>query len=156
MGKTRPKTKFTLPPRVEEGDTMTRGIWVPILERFIPQHVLDGLEPGTRAFTWGRMTIFVSRDPRDNHWHISIDGKERYPTWDEMVGLRYALIPNGVSMAMYLPPLEVYVNHGEFVFQIHEVPLREEDEHPLPPHLVRIPTALRNGVPQVQWLPAKE
>jgi len=43
-------------------------------------------------------------------WHVSISHPSRYPTWDEIADVRYALVPDDVTLAMLLPPRSEYVN----------------------------------------------
>jgi hypothetical protein len=53
-------------------------------------------------------------------WHLSISHPMRYPKWDEISDARYSLIPNEVTMYMYLPPREEYVNFHKNCFHLHE------------------------------------
>jgi hypothetical protein len=54
-------------------------------------------------------------------WHLSIAHKHRYPTWDEIADVRYALCPEDVTMAMLLPPPGEYLNVHEFTFHLWEI-----------------------------------
>lgn len=66
-------------------------------------------------------TALVSRDGPDRFWHLSISRQDRYPVWDEIKEARYDLIPDGVTMAMFLPPKGQYVNVHPNCFHLHEV-----------------------------------
>jgi hypothetical protein len=74
-----------------------------------------------RAYHWGDVTVFVGQEPQIG-WHLSISTPYRYPTWDEIKAARYDLIPNEVTVAMFLPPREEYVNAHQFCFHLHQVP----------------------------------
>lgn len=87
----------------------------------IPQNVAQLLEPGTRRFRYGECTVLVSRNPGDGKWHLSISHTDRHPTWDEIVGARYALIPNEALMVQVLPPRGEYTNLHEHVFHLWEI-----------------------------------
>lgn len=54
-------------------------------------------------------------------WHLSIAHEHRYPTWDEIADVRYALVPDDVTMAMLLPPPGEYVNANEHCFHLWQV-----------------------------------
>jgi hypothetical protein len=68
---------------------------------------------------WGRLTVMVSRD--DGKWHMSVSHPTRYPTWDEIRDARYEFIPDEITMAMFLPPRDQYINVHENCFHLHEV-----------------------------------
>ena len=53
-------------------------------------------------------------------FHLSISHPHRYPKWDEIASARYTLVPNEVTMMMYLPPREEYVNLHKNCFHLHE------------------------------------
>lgn len=88
-----------------------------------------------RAFrTASGCTVFVAREPaRVNRtplalpesalllWHLSIAHRHRYPGWDEIADVRYALVPEDVTMALLLPPPGEYVNRHEFCFHLWEI-----------------------------------
>lgn len=56
---------------------------------------------------------------------LSIMGKDKYPTWDEMVWVRYQLCPHVEDMALILPPLEDYINYtggrGKYTFTMEAI-----------------------------------
>lgn len=69
-----------------------------------------------------QLSISVSADGPDG-WHLSIAGRHRYPTWDEIVLIRYRLVPDEVTMAMLLPSKSEWVNAHEYCFHLHQVPV---------------------------------
>ncbi len=85
----------------------------------------------------GHLSVLVGIEP--DHpggpkWHLSISHRTndhpprpgRYPTWDEITSARYLFVPNKVTMVMFLPPREEYVNVHETCFHLWEVaPERE-------------------------------
>lgn len=77
------------------------------------------MEPDTKAYRWGDLSIFVSRSTHG--WHVSVAHPNRYPTWDEMADIRYALVPDSVTMALVLPPTAQYINAHPNVFQMWEI-----------------------------------
>lgn len=73
-----------------------------------------------REFRMGALKVFVSQDDDERVWHLSISHPQRYPTWDEIHRARYELIPDNVTMAMFLPPKSEYVNLHNNCFHLHE------------------------------------
>ena len=67
-------------------------------------------------------------------WHMSISCGSRYPTWDEVAKARYELIPDAVTMAMLLPPMEQFVNLHPTTLHLWETKSLlangDFDEHP--------------------------
>lgn len=103
---------------------------VPIIERpelvtrlpLLLQHI------GARVYGMNGCRIIVSNDPSDAPrpgWHLSISRKDHDPAWDEIATARYRLLPDIEEMAMYLPPLDEYVNLHPFTFHLHEVKRNE-------------------------------
>ena len=74
-----------------------------------------------RAFMRGSLRVFVSIDPPDDLWHLSISCEHRYPKWDEIKKARYDLLPDELTMAMLLPPRAEYVNIHPNCFHLHEI-----------------------------------
>lgn len=90
------------------------------------QENMSGIQPGTKAYRMGKCFIIVSPPMYESHkmvidWHLSISCRDRYPTWDEIVKVRYELLPAGLTFAMLLPPVSEYVNIHENCFQLHVV-----------------------------------
>ncbi|MBK8035322.1 MAG: hypothetical protein IPK17_38620 [Chloroflexi bacterium] len=63
--------------------------------------------------------------PERPFYFMSIHGRDRYPTWDEVVWLRYNLIPDAAVMALLLPNLNGYINKEDddrkYVFTMEQV-----------------------------------
>jgi hypothetical protein len=77
-----------------------------------------------KSFKRGDCAIWVTRDLYSGgvlRWHLSISCRHRYPTWDEIRDARYALVPDGITMAMLLPPKIEYVNLHPNCFHLHEI-----------------------------------
>lgn len=100
--------------------------------------MLRATHPGTRVWQRdvqdGHLSVLVGREPAGNRdaliWHLSISHRTcehppqpgRYPTWDEIAEARYRFCPDGVTMAMLLPPKSEYVNVHATTFHLWEVP----------------------------------
>ena len=82
------------------------------------------LEPGARAYRLGECNILVGRSKQAG-WHISVAHPDRYPTWDEIKYARYKLLPQGLTMAMYLPPQEELIDLHPNCFHLFEIIKRE-------------------------------
>jgi hypothetical protein len=61
-------------------------------------------------------------------WHVSVAHAHRYPTWDELADIRYELIPDDVTMAMLLPPIDDYVNAHDFCFHLWQIEDRRDGQ----------------------------
>lgn len=92
----------------------------PIIEVATPALIRGNLEINTRAFRMGDLSALVSQEPGMG-WHMSVAHPERYPTWDEIAHLRYALLPEQVTMAMLLPPENEYINVHNHTFQLWQI-----------------------------------
>jgi hypothetical protein len=78
-----------------------------------------------RSYVLGECSVIVTREFAK--WHLSIAHRSRLPTWDELSEARYRLIPDGVWMAMMLPPRANYVNLHRFCLQIVQIDPTPED-----------------------------
>lgn len=87
--------------------------------------MLNGELPAWLVYR-GELKILISQDPPDNKWHLSISHPRRYPTWDEIHDARYELLPDEITVAMFLPPKEQYVNVHPNCFHLHETDDREK------------------------------
>lgn len=76
-----------------------------------------------RLFKWRGCSVIISRelDGLRLLWHAPIAHPERYPTWDEIRDMRYAFLPDNMTMAMLLPPKAEYVNLHPNCFHLWEV-----------------------------------
>lgn len=72
------------------------------------------------------LRCFLSADGPKRLWHLSVSHPRRYPTWDELRDLRYALLPNDKTFGILFPPKEQYVNLPPNCFHLHEVPEAHE------------------------------
>ena len=77
------------------------------------------------AYKMGPIRVgIVEPTPERPLYFMSIHGRDRYPTWDEMVWLRYNLIPDAALMTMLLPNINGYINrdgeHHQFVFTFEQ------------------------------------
>lgn len=93
---------------------------VPIVER---PDLAERLHPelravGARVFMMNGCSIILSNEPQG--WHISIARRDRDPTWEEIATIRYRLLPDLPEMAMFLPPMEEYVNIHDHCFHLYE------------------------------------
>jgi hypothetical protein len=75
--------------------------------------------------TENNLAIICGREPCGPggalRWHLSISHARRNPTWEEIREARYALVPDEVTVAMFLPPRAEYVNAHPFCFHLYEV-----------------------------------
>ena len=81
---------------------------------------------GSEDLHWyerGPVRALVSRDGPEKLWHISISCEKRYPSWEELKKARYDLLPDEITVAMYLPPKSEYVNVHSNCF--HWIEVRE-------------------------------
>lgn len=76
------------------------------------------LEADLRIFGLNDCVVMVGSSSYG--WHISISGKGQYPTWDEIKFARDELSPDKITMVMYLPPKEEYVNVEPNTFHLWE------------------------------------
>lgn len=83
-----------------------------------PRPAGPGCEPGAQVYIMGACRIIVGHSA--SGWHLSISCGSRYPTWDEVAKARYELIPNDVTMAMLLPPMEQFVNLHQTTLHLWE------------------------------------
>lgn len=77
---------------------------------------------GALAYRSGECRILLSSQEEREQigWHFSISCESRNPTWEEQRDVRYALIPDGVTMVSVLPPRAEYVNVHKYCFHWHE------------------------------------
>jgi hypothetical protein len=74
---------------------------------------------GGKAYRKSACNIIVSND--NGLWHLSISRTDRYPSWGEIYRARYDLLPDEITMAMYLPPKAEYVNLHPNCFHLYQV-----------------------------------
>jgi hypothetical protein len=81
------------------------------------------------------LSVICGREPcgprGQLRWHLSIAHHHRYPTWEEIRDIRYELVPDEATMAMFLPPRSEYVDEQPYCFHLFEVEQAE-----IPPSLI--------------------
>ena len=83
---------------------------------------------GEQPTCWrkGLLAAIVSRDeiaPGDHRWHVSVQHRDRVPSWEEMAASAHELRP-GVAFALGVPPKSWWVNVHPNVLHLWE--LRDE------------------------------
>lgn len=81
--------------------------------------IRPGINSYFRRYSLGECSVIVTREY--GKWHLSIAHPHRYPTWDEIAEARYRLLPDGIVVAMILPPKQFYINIHRNCFQMHEI-----------------------------------
>jgi len=74
---------------------------------------------GSRAYLTDTRCSIIYGIEQGRH-HLSISHPDRYPTWDEIRDARYAIMPDEITVAMFLPPKKDYVNVNENTFHLWE------------------------------------
>lgn len=108
MKPTASKKKF---PEIEE---------MPTPPGIIQLQLAGKMEPYIKVYRMGKLSIIVGLSPQDG-FHVSISHPSRYPSWDEIVHIRYSLLPNGLTMALLLPPIAEYINLHPNCFQLNQI-----------------------------------
>lgn len=83
------------------------------------RRMIDADNSYLRTYSLGGCSVLVTKE--FGEWHMNIAHPSRYPTWDEVATARYNAIPDGVTMAMLLPPKDEYVNIHSFCLQAVEI-----------------------------------
>lgn len=89
-----------------------------------PAKVWEQLQSHTgRMFGWGSLRIMVTDDDvydasQDPWRHVSFSCKNRYPTWDELLAVRYEFFPPDVEVIQVFPPQAEYVNLHKFALHL--------------------------------------
>jgi hypothetical protein len=81
--------------------------------------IRPGINSYLRTYRLGECSVIVTKEY--GRWHLSIAHAARLPTWDEVAEARYRIVPDGVTMAMLLPPKAEYVNLHPNCMQMVEV-----------------------------------
>ena len=68
--------------------------------------------------------------------HVSIDGKKRMPTWDEMCQLKEMFFTEDECCVQYHPPKSEYVNNIPYCLHIWKPIEQYSGELPVPPSLL--------------------
>lgn len=99
-------------------------IELPPSEAIIDQAIVANVNSYLRLYRLGPASVIVTKEY--GQWHMSIACTDRLPAWEEVAEARYRLIPDGIVMAMPLPPKADYVNVHEFCLHLIEVSI---DDH---------------------------
>lgn len=97
-----------------------KPVEIPLPPQLEQAKLLGAVEADLKAYRLGSCTVMVGTHP-EHGWHLSIAHHKRYPTWQEVVTARYALIPDEAMMAMLLPSKQEYIDIHKFCFQLQEV-----------------------------------
>lgn len=108
---------------------MCKGLKDKPIRLLPPKELQEAMEKaGAQNFQLWKLNdckIMVAQEPCRSEerldWHISISHESRYPTWEEIKVARYSLIPEGVVMAMLLPPKEEFVNLHPNCFHLYQI-----------------------------------
>jgi hypothetical protein len=87
----------------------------------------DKLEPDVKFYMMGKVSILIGSRP-EYGIHCSIAHPLRYPTWNEIYKVRYALLPGDKNFGMHLPPMKDYLNVHRNCFHLYEMELPAEAE----------------------------
>lgn len=98
-------------PRINE---VTSGDWISPVSRL-----------GTvKYFAMGKCKVVLREADETQGWFMAVRRNDRYASWDEMVWLRYNLIPDAAIMSLLLPNLNSYINMEDneykFVFTMEQ------------------------------------
>lgn len=101
---------------------MAASEWVPVEMpmRYLAEMAATGCHD-MKAFQRGPIRAIISQNGPERLWHISISCEHRYPSWEELKKTRYDLLPDEITVAMYLPPKAEYVNVHSNCFHWMEV-----------------------------------
>lgn len=112
------RTSPDVPGTWEHGD--------PGMPRRLPLRVPEA--PWTVAYTLGGgANCLLGREPAGARgellWHLSVSRPNRHPSWDDLKGARYRLLPLDLAFGILLPPPDLYVNvpSQDHVFHIWEI-----------------------------------
>lgn len=79
--------------------------------------------PSSRFYKMGKLGVIVHNEQNQGYF-LSVQGRDTYPSWDEIVWIRYNLIPDAAIMALILPNLNSYINNEDnnykFVFTMEQ------------------------------------
>lgn len=96
-----------------------------------------GFDGGMGVFTSGTMRKMTVIWSYGGGWeHISVDGKKRYPDWDEMCKLKDMFFGEDECCVQYHPPKSEYVNNLPYCLHIWR-PIEEYNGVlPIPPSIL--------------------
>lgn len=100
--------------------TRARSKWTP------ERSPLVDADAWSRNVSDGILFAMVAAEPAGLHLSISFRDHRgrpsRYPTWDEIAGARYHLLPDDHDFVMHLPPTSEYVAIHDTTFHLHQHP----------------------------------
>lgn len=70
-----------------------------------------------KYYSMGKCKVMLHEADEQMGWFMSVRREDRYPSWDEIVWLRYKLIPDSVRMGMILPNLNAYINQEDTIYK---------------------------------------
>lgn len=78
---------------------------------------VEMIDPDVKYFKMGKCKIILGEANENRGWFLSVRRNDRYPSWDEIVWIRYSLIPDSAVMSLVLPNLNHYINQEDTVFR---------------------------------------
>ena len=99
--------------------------------------IRKGIDGGMGEFTRKSMKGMTVIWSYGGGWdHVSIDGKKRMPTWDEMCQLKDMLFKEDECCVQYHPPKSEYVNNIPYGLHIWKPIAQYSGVLPIPPSLL--------------------
>ena len=99
--------------------------------------IRTGVDGGMGEFTGGSMKGMTVIWSYGGGWeHVSIDGKKRMPTWDEMCQLKDMFFTEDECCVQYHPPKSDYVNNIPYCLHIWKPIAQYSGVLPVPPSLL--------------------
>ena len=100
------------------------------------QIIKKGFDGGMGVFTKGRLKNMTVIWSYGGGWeHVSIDGKNRTPTWDEMCSIKDMFFSDDECCVQYHPPKSEYVNNIPHCLHIWKPIEQHSGALPIPPSL---------------------
>ena len=100
------------------------------------QIIKKGFDGGMGVFTKGSLKNMTVIWSYGGGWeHVSIDGKNRTPTWDEMCSIKDMFFSDDECCVQYHPPKSEYVNNAPHCLHIWKPIEQYSGELPVPPSL---------------------
>ena len=100
------------------------------------QIIKKGFDGGMGVFTKGNLKNMTVIWSYGGGWeHVSIDGKNRTPTWDEMCSIKDMFFSDDECCVQYHPPKSEYVNNIPHCLHIWKPIEQYSGALPIPPSL---------------------
>ena len=101
------------------------------------QIIKKGFDGGMGVFTKGSLKNMTVIWSYGGGWeHVSIDGKKRMPTWDEMCQIKDMFFTEDECCVQYHPPKSEYVNNIPYCLHIWKPIGQYSGVLPVPPSLL--------------------